>query len=150
MRVIIYNLIEPRQQHDDDFAYIIKIQKLYNFNIRVYTPCGEGNVELFKPVNDFIEYRKDVGILFWGKGLTEQCALIETIETLIEGPNKSQHIFYYCNRCTFWFNSQPKSDEHECSHPFKPEIVCPKKKKITFINEHKRQNIKNIITVDIE
>ena len=32
----------------------------------------------------------------------------------------------------------------------KPEIVCPKKKHITFINEHKRQNIKNIITADIE
>ena len=27
---------------------------------------------------------------------------------------------------------------------------CPKKKHITFINEHKRQNIKNIITADIE
>ena len=29
-------------------------------------------------------------------------------------------------------------------------MVCPKKHKITFINEHKRQNIKNIITADIK
>ena len=46
-------LIEPRQQHEDDFAYIIRIQKLYKINIWVYTPCGEGKVELFKPVDDF-------------------------------------------------------------------------------------------------
>ena len=29
-------------------------------------------------------------------------------------------------------------------------MVCPKKKKITFISEHKRQNIQNFITADIE
>ena len=40
-------LIEPRQQHEDDFAYIKGIQKLYNINIWVYTPCGNGKVELF-------------------------------------------------------------------------------------------------------
>ena len=33
---------------------------------------------------------------------------------------------------------------------FKPEIVCPKKKHITFVNEHNCQNIKNFITADIE
>ena len=32
----------------------------------------------------------------------------------------------------------------------KPEIVCPKKKKITFINEFKRQKIKSFTTADIE
>ena len=47
-------------------------------------------------------------------------------------------------------DSQIKYDKHECSHSFEPEVVCPKKKNITFINEHKRQNIKNIITADIE
>ena len=31
-----------------------------------------------------------------------------------------------------------------------PRLFFPKKKKITFINEHRRQNIKNIITADIE
>ena len=38
--------------------------------------------------------------------------------------------------------SQIKYDKHECSHTFKPEVVCPKKKKITFMNEHKGQKIK--------
>ena len=33
---------------------------------------------------------------------------------------------------------------------FQTRGFCPKKKKITFINEHNRQNIKNIITADIE
>ena len=51
-------LIEPRQQHEDDFGYIIGIQKLYNINIWVYTPCGGGKVELFKPVDDFDKDRK--------------------------------------------------------------------------------------------
>ena len=47
-------LIEARQQHEDDFAYIIRIQKLYNINFRVYTPHGEGKVEYSKPVDDFV------------------------------------------------------------------------------------------------
>ena len=37
---------------------------------------------------------------------------------------------------------QIKYDKHECNNSLKPDVVCPKKKKITFINEHKRQNIK--------
>ena len=69
---------------------------------------------------------------------------------MLERPNKNNIKYYYCDRCTYWFDSQIKYDKHECSHSFKPEVVCPKKKNITFINEHKRQNIKNIITADIE
>ena len=143
-------LIEPRQQHEDDFAYIIRIQKLYNINIWVYTPCGNGKIELFKQVDDFNKDRKDVRILFWSNGQIEHCALIKYIETLLERPNKNNIKYYYCDRCTYWFNSQIKYDKHECNNSFKPEIVCPKKKHITFVNEHKRQNIKNIITADIE
>ena len=49
-------------------------------------------------------------------------------------------------------NSQIKYDKHECNHSFKPEIVCPKKKKIIFENEKKNVRIlkKNILTADIE
>ena len=36
----VNNLIEARQRDEDDFAYIIRIQKLYNINIWIYTPCG--------------------------------------------------------------------------------------------------------------
>ena len=78
------------------------------------------------------------------------CALIKNIETLLDRPNKNKMKYYYCDRCTDWFNSQIKYDNHICSHSFKPEIVCPKKKHITFINEHKCQNITKIITADIE
>ena len=111
-------LIEPRQQHEDDFAYIVRIQKLYNINIWVYTPCGNGKIELFKQVDDFNKDRKDVRILFWSNGQIEQCALIKNIETLLERPNRMNHKFYYCDRCTYWFNSQIKYDKHECSTSF--------------------------------
>ena len=101
-------------------------------------------------MDDFDKDRKDFRILVSVKGLTEHCALIKNIETLLDRPNRMNHKFYYCVRCTYWFDSQIKYNKHECSHSFKPEVVCPKKKKITFINEHKRQNIKTIITADIE
>ena len=143
-------LIETRQQHEDDFAYIIRIQKLYNINIWVYTPCGNGKIELFKQVDDFNKDRKDVRILVWSTGQIEHCALIKNIETLLERPKKNNIKYYYCDRCTYWFNSQIKYDKHECNNSYKPEIVCVKKKHITFVNEHKRQNIKNIINADIE
>ena len=44
----VNNLIEERQRYEDDFAYIIKIQKLYNINIWVCTARGDGKVELPK------------------------------------------------------------------------------------------------------
>ena len=56
-------LIAPRQQHEDDFGYILRIQKLHNITIWVYTPCCGGKVELFKPVDYFDKDRKDVRIL---------------------------------------------------------------------------------------
>ena len=124
---------------------------MYNINIRgVYTPCGEGKEELFKPVHDFDTNRKDVRILVWGNhGETSakpvpgwsktHCALIENIENLLDQPNKMNHKFYYCDRCTYWFKSQIEYDKHVCGHSFKSEVICPKKKHITFINQHKRR-----------
>ena len=108
------------------------MQKLYNIIIWVYILCSEGKVKLFKSVDVFDKDRKDVGILVWGNGLTEHCALIKTLETFIERPNKSQHNFYYFDRCTYWFNSQIKYDNHVSGHSFKPEIVCLKKKKLVL------------------
>ena len=84
-------LIEPRQQHEDDFGYILKIQKLYNINIWFYTPCGGGKVELFKQVDDVNKDRKDVRILDWSNGQIEHCVLIKNIETLLIRPNKKKH-----------------------------------------------------------
>ena len=76
-------LIEPRQQHEDDSAYIIRIQKLYNINIWVYTPCGIGKIELFKQVDDFNKDRKNVRILVWSNGQIEHCALIKKYRNLV-------------------------------------------------------------------
>ena len=59
-------LIEPKQQHVNNFGYILRIQKLYNINIWLYTPCGGGKIELFKTVDDFNKDRNDVRILVWG------------------------------------------------------------------------------------
>ena len=105
---------------------------------------------MFEPVDDFDKNRKDVRILVWGDGTTDHCALIKNIETLLDRPNRMNHNFYQCDRCTYWFDSQINYEKPECKNSFKPEVDCPKKKKITFINEHKRQNIKHVITADIE
>ena len=86
----VNNLIEARQRDEVDFAYIMRIQKLYNINIWVYTLCGGCKVELFKAVDDFDKDRKDVRILVWGNGRTEHCALIKNIETLLDRPNKNK------------------------------------------------------------
>ena len=51
--------------------------------------CGGGKVELFKSVDGFNKYRKDVRILVWRNGLTEHCALIKTMETLLDRPKKN-------------------------------------------------------------
>ena len=128
----VNNLFEAQQRDEDDFAYIIRIQKLYNNNFWAYTPCSGGKVELFKRVENFDKDREDVRILVWGDGTTEHCALIKNIETLLDRPNRMNLKFYYCNRCTYWFDSQIKYNKHECNNSFKPEVVYPKKKKIIF------------------
>ena len=84
---------------------------MYNINVWVYTPGGEGKVKLFKPVDDFDKDKKAVRKLLWGNAGVKHCALIKNIENLIERPDKSQHKFYYCDRCTYWFNSQFKDDK---------------------------------------
>ena len=106
---------------------------MYNINIWIYTPCGDGKVELPKPVDDFHKYGKDVRLLVWEKAGVEHCALIKNIETLLDRPNKNNIKYYHCDRCTYWFNCQIKYDNHICSHFFKPEIVCPKKKNILLL-----------------
>ena len=92
----VNNLIESRQQHEDDFASTIRIQKLYNIDIWIHTPFGEGKIELFKPVNDFDKDRKDVRVVVQENSGKKHCALIINIENLLEKPSRSQHKFYYC------------------------------------------------------
>ena len=68
---------------------------MYNINIWVYTPCGNGKIEWFKQVDDFNKDRKDVRILVWSNGHIEHCALLKNIETLLERPNKNSIKHYY-------------------------------------------------------
>ena len=75
----VNNLIEARQQHEDDFGYMLRIQKLYNINFLIYTPYGGAKADFFKPVDDFDKDRKDSRILVWGDGTTEHCALIKNL-----------------------------------------------------------------------
>ena len=123
-------LIEPRKQHEDDFGYILRKQKLYNINIWVYTSCGGGKVDLFKPVDDFDKDRKDVRILVWADGTTEHCALIKNIETLLDRPNKNNIKYFYCDRCTFWFDSQIKYDKHELTLLSNPRLFVLRRRKL--------------------
>ena len=77
---------------------------------------------------------------YWfGEMVHQNTALIKNIETLLDRINKNNIKFYYCDRCTYWFDSQIKHDKYECNISFKPEVICPKKKKINFINEHKER-----------
>ena len=108
----VNNLIEARQRDEDDFGYILRIHKLYNTEIWVYTSCGGGKVELFKPVDDFDKDKKDVRLLVWGNELTEHCALIKNLELLLDRPNKNNIKYYYCDRCTYWFDSQIKNNKY--------------------------------------
>ena len=62
---------------------------MYNINIWIYTPYGNGKIELFKQVDDLNKDRKDVGILVWSNSQIEHCAVIKNIETLLELPNKN-------------------------------------------------------------
>ena len=61
-RKYVINLIVPRQQIEDGFAYIfayiIRKQNICSVNIWLHTPCGDSKVDLFKS-NLFIDFDKD-------------------------------------------------------------------------------------------
>ena len=56
-------------------------------------------------MDDFNKDRKDVRTLVWENAGVQHCALIKNIETLLDRPNKNNHKYYYCDRCTYWFDS---------------------------------------------
>ena len=47
-------------------------------------------------------------------------------------------------------SSQYKYETHECSVKIKPKIVCPKLKQIKFKNQHKQQEVNNVIFSNVE
>ena len=143
----IDNLVDDWEDNEYAHNYLTKIQNKYNINIWFYRPIpGSAKVELLEKCIDFVKDRKNVRILTWG----EHCALIKNIEVLLERPNAKHAKFWFCDNCTYWFSSQHKYETHECCVQIKPKIVCPKLKQIKFKNQHKQQEVKNVIFADIE
>ena len=56
----------------------------------------------------------------------------------------------YCERCTYWCNSESKYENLICGHVFTPNIAYTRKKKISLIIESKRQEVKYVIFSDKE
>ena len=79
--------IVPRQLNEDDYAHIIRKQRLnnifYGYKLLVVTAKKQ-----YKQAIDF--FRRDIRLLVW----EEHCVLIKTIETLIEKQNRSLEYYF--------------------------------------------------------
>ena len=72
--------------------------------------------------SNFMKGRTNVRKLVWN----EHCALIKNIKVLLERPNVKHIKYWFCDNCTYWFNSQHKYESHDCCIQIKPKIICPK------------------------
>ena len=145
----IANLVEDWEANEYEHNYLTKIQNKYNINIWFYGPAQDGNlakVEHLEKCSNFVKGRDNIRILV----REERCALIKNIVVLLEIPNAKHVRFWFCDNCTYWFSSQLNYETHECRVQIKPKIVCPKIKEIKFKNQHKQQEVRNVIFADIE
>ena len=145
----INNLVDDWEYNETVYDYITKIQNKYFINIWFYRPTQDSNiakVERLEKCSNFVKDRQNVRILVWN----EHCALIKKVEVLLERPNTKHAKFWFCDNCTYWFNSQYKCETHECCVQIKPKIVCPKLKQVKFKNQHKQQEVNNVIFSDID
>ena len=114
-----------------------------------HRPAQDSNiakVERLEKCSNFVKGRQNVRILTWN----EHCALIKNVEVLLERPNTKHAKFWLCDNCTYCFSSQHKYETNECCVQIKPKIVCPKLKQIKFKNQHRQQEVNNVIFSDIE
>ena len=114
-----------------------------------HRPTQDSNiakVERLENCSNFVKDRQNVRILVW----EEHCGLIKNVEVLLERLNNKHAKFWFCDNCTYWFSSQHKYETHECCVQIKPKIVCPKLKQIKFKNQHRQQEVNNVIFSDIE
>ena len=153
----INNLVDDWEYNETAYDYIAKIQNKYNISIWFYRPTvvlhrrptqdsNIAKVECLEKCSNFVKGRHIVRILAWN----EHCALIKNVEVLLERPITKHAKFWFCDSCTYWFSSQHKNETHECCVQIKPEIVCPKLKKIKFRNHYRQQELNNVIFSDIE
>ena len=114
-----------------------------------HRPAQDSNiakVECLEKCSNFVKGRHNVRILAWN----EHCALIKNVEVLLERPYTKHTKYWFCDNCTYWFSSQHKYEAHECCVQIKPKIVCPKLKQIKFMNQHRQQEVNNVIFSDIK
>ena len=145
----IINPVDDWEYNETAYDYITKIQNKYNVNIWFYRPTQNSKiakVECLERCSNSIKDRQNVTILVWN----EYCALIKIVEVLLERPNTKHAKFWFCDNCTYWFSSQYKYETHECCVQIKPKNVCPQLKQINFKNQHKQQEVNNVIFSDIE
>ena len=145
----INNLVDDWEYNETAYDYITKIQNKYNINIWFYRPAQDSNIAKvgrLEKCSNFVKDRQNVRIPVWN----EHCALIKNVEVLLERPNTKHAKFCFCDYCTYWFSSQYKYETHECCVQIKPKIVCPKLKQIKFKNQHKQQEVNNVIFSDNE
>ena len=145
----INNLVDDWEYNETAYDYITKIQNKYNIKIWLYGPTQDSNiakVERLEKCPNIVKDRQNVRILVWN----EHCALIKNVEVLPERPNTKHAKFWFCDNCTYWFSSQYKYETHECCVQVKPKIARPKLKQNKFKNEHKQQEVNNVIFSDIE
>ena len=153
----IKNLVDDWEYNETACDYITKIQNKNNINIWFYRPTvvlqhrpaqdsNIAKVERLEKCSNFAKGRENVRILVW----EEHCALIKNVEVLPERPNTKHAKFWFCDNCTYWFSSQHKNETHGCCVQIKPKIFCPKLKQIKFKNQHKQQEVNNVIYSDIE
>ena len=145
----INNLVDDWEYNETAYDYITKIQIKYNTNIWFYRPAHDSNiakVDSLEKCSNSVKDRQNVRILVW----EEHCALIKNVEVLLERPNTKHAKLWFCDNCTYWFSSQHKYEIHEFYVQIKPKIVCPKLKQIKFKNQHRQQEVNNVIFNDIE
>ena len=153
----IKNLVDDWEYNETANDYITKIQNKYNIDIWFYRPkavlrqrstqdSNIANVERLEKCSNFVKGRQNVRIITWN----ERCALNKNVEVLLERPNTKHAKFWFCDNCTYWFSSQYKYETHECCVQIKPKNVCPKLKQIKFKNQHKQQEVNNVLFSDIE
>ena len=141
----INNLVDDWEYNETAYGYITKIQNKYNINIWFYRPTvglhhrptqdsNIAKVECLEKCSNFVKGRHNIRILAWNE----------------KRPNTKHTKYWFCDNGTYWFSSQHKYESHECCVQVKPKVVCPKLKQIKFKNQHRQQEVNNVIFSDTE
>ena len=100
------NLVDDREDSENTYDYLIRLQTKSNINIWYYWATamqhhrpiteGEDKVEILQKCSNFVKDRKNVRILVWN----EQAALIKNKEVLLERPKTKNTKYWFCDNCS--------------------------------------------------